>query len=141
MVSLLTRKVLVVQCCACLPPKKQVDNRVNASTLGGHNVNKILTWHPTVPPCTTTIGKPQGHNGSGTTLLMPPSPGGVLFLPPGLEIWCLTTWSTIYYKTCLKTTGLVVLVVYPPATGHLPCLVGDHVLVWYATWWLGGGIY
>ena len=21
---------------------------------GGHNVNKILTWHLTVPPCTTT---------------------------------------------------------------------------------------
>ena len=111
MVSQLTVKVLVVQCCACLPPEKQVDNRVNASTLGGHNVNKILTWHPTVPPCTITIGKPQEHNGSGTTLLMPPSPSGVLFLPPGLEIWCVTAWSPIYYKTCLKTTGLVVLVV------------------------------
>ena len=57
---------------------------------GGHNVNKILTWHPTVPACTTTIGKPQGHNGSGTTLLMPPSPLGVIFLPRGLKNWCLT---------------------------------------------------
>ena len=86
---------------------------------GGHNVKEILTWHPTVPPCTTSTGKPQGHNGFGTTLLMPPNPGGVLFLQPGLEIWCLTTWSTIYYKTCLKTTGLVVLVVYPLCNGAL----------------------
>ena len=30
---------------------------------GGHNVKEILTWHPTVPPCTTSTGKPQGHNG------------------------------------------------------------------------------
>ena len=35
MVSLLTVKVLVIQCCACLPPERRVDNRVNASTLGG----------------------------------------------------------------------------------------------------------
>ena len=86
--------------------------------------------------------KAHGHNGFGTTLLMPPCPGGVLFLPPGLEIWCFTTWSTRYYKTCLKATGLVVLVVYPqstlPATGHLPCLVGDQVVVRNATWCLGG---
>ena len=27
----------------------------------------------------------------------------------------------------------------PATTEHLPCLAGDHVLVWYATWWLGGG--
>ena len=86
---------------------------------GGGEVKEILTWHPTGPPCTTTIGKPQGHNGSRTTQLMPPSPDGVLFLQPGLEIWCLTTWSTIYYKTCLKTTALVVLVVYPFCNGAL----------------------
>ena len=110
MVSLFRMKVLVIQCSACLPPERQVDNRVNASTLGGHNVNQILTWLLIVPLCTTTTLKPQGHNGTGTTLLMPPGLGGVLFLRPGLEIWCLTTWSTIYYKTCPKTTGLVVLV-------------------------------
>ena len=27
----------------------------------------------------------------------------------------------------------------PYSTGHLPCLVGDQVVVRYATWWLGGG--
>ena len=120
MVSLLiVKEVLVIQCCACLPPEREVDNRVNASTLGWHIVNKIFTWHPTVPACTTTTGKPQRHDRCGTTILMPPSPGEVLFLPLGLEICCLTTWSTIYYKTCLKTTGLVVLVVYPPCNGAL----------------------
>ena len=55
-VSVLTVKVLVVQCCACLLPEKQVDKRVNASTLGGHYVNKILRWHPT-PHC-----PPMHHN-------------------------------------------------------------------------------
>ena len=95
---------------------------MNASALGGgggHEVKEILTCHPIVPPCTTTIGKPQGRNGSGTTLSMPPSPGGVLFLQRGLEVWCPTIWSTIYYKTCLKITGLVVLVVYPLCNGAL----------------------
>ena len=106
----------------CVPPtSNQVGNRVNASTFGGggHEVKEILARHPTVPRCTTTIGKPQGHNGSGTPLLMPPIRGGVLFLQPRLEIWCLTTRSTIYYKTYLKTTGLVVRVVYPLCNGAL----------------------
>ena len=62
-----------------------------------------------------------------------------LSLLTGLGIWCFTTWSPIYYQTCQKTTSLVVLDELPFSTGHLPCLVGDHVVVRYATWWLGWG--
>ena len=66
LVSLLTVKVSVLQCCAGQPPERQENNTWNDGTMGGYSFNNILLWHPAVPPLWHNHKEAQGHKAAGT---------------------------------------------------------------------------